>query len=206
MWHMCMILGRPSQAAGPLVILDLQLAHSLCCPPGSLLRLIFRTSLWPVSLPYSQVARHSKKAITRDPVVMTTCFLPCRQGKPFIVPLLGHAWDAKDTDLYTTNIKACFPNGRKPVWEFSRSLPCEKSEGHCVDPRWRRAEECHRVPARHTWANCRKKRHDARHLSTSENSRILELENLFFFSKKERSHKYERLKCRSESSQVCLKY
>lgn len=84
MWHMCMILGRPSQAAGLLVILDLQLAHSLCHPASGPLRLIFRTSLRPVSLPHSlprsQVGMHSNTAITRDPVVMSICvfFLPDR--------------------------------------------------------------------------------------------------------------------------------
>lgn len=87
MWHMCMILGRPSQAAGPLVTLDLQLAHSLCRPASSLLRLIFRTSLRPVSLPHSQVGMHSNRAITRDPVVMTICvFFPADRGSHSVCP------------------------------------------------------------------------------------------------------------------------
>lgn len=120
MWHMCMILGRPSQAAGPLVILDLQLAHSLCRPASSLLRLIFRTSLQarltaPLTGGNAFKQSHNKRPRCNDYV----CFLPCRQGKPFSVPQPGHAWDAKGTDLYTTDIKACLPDGRKPVWEGS---------------------------------------------------------------------------------------
>lgn len=87
MWHMCMILGRPSQAAGLLVIVDLQLAHSLCRPASSPLRLIFRTSLRPVSLPHSQVGMHSNRAITRDPVVMSICvFFPADRGSHSVCP------------------------------------------------------------------------------------------------------------------------
>lgn len=78
---MCMILGRPSQAASLLVILDLQLAHSLCRSELPPCLQPSQTDIShippPVSPPQSQVGMHSNGAITRDPVVMSICvFFP----------------------------------------------------------------------------------------------------------------------------------
>lgn len=133
---MCMILGRPSQAAGPLVILDLQLAHSLRRLASSLLRLIFRTSLWPVSLPYSQVVRHSKRAITRDPVVMTICvFFLADRGSHSLCPSRVTPEMRRLPTCTRPTSKPAFPTDASRCEEgFSRSFPWKKSEGHCVDP------------------------------------------------------------------------